>query len=99
LVSFKVSSQQHPCLHFFGYPATQKELKLTVVELGPCNVTANLTSQLNPYSWSEISNLLFLSQPIGVGFSYGSQEPGTLNNLTGDFQNASIAGVDGRKCI
>jgi carboxypeptidase C (cathepsin A) len=40
-------------------------------ELGPCNVTENLTSQVNPYSWSEVSNLLFLSQPLGVGFSYG----------------------------
>ena len=39
--------------------------------------------------------MLFLSQPFGVGFSYGSEEPGTLNNFTGDFQDASIGGVNG----
>lgn len=48
-------------------------------ELGPCNVTANLTSEVNPYSWSEVSNMLFLSQPLGVGFSYGNEQAGTLN--------------------
>ena len=41
-----------------------------VPELGPCNVTEDLQTQLNPYAWNEISNMLFLSQPIGVGFSY-----------------------------
>lgn len=58
-------------------------------ELGPCNVTANLTTQVNPYSWSNISNLLFLSQPIGVGFSYGEEEIGSLNPITGSFENAT----------
>lgn len=41
-----------------------------VPELGPCNVTEDLQTQLNPYAWNEVSNMLFLSQPIGVGFSY-----------------------------
>ncbi|PVH98230.1 alpha/beta-hydrolase [Periconia macrospinosa] len=39
-------------------------------EHGPCNVTEELKTQLNPYSWNEASNMLYLSQPLGVGFSY-----------------------------
>ncbi|KAF2443671.1 peptidase S10, serine carboxypeptidase [Karstenula rhodostoma CBS 690.94] len=39
-------------------------------EHGPCNVTEDLKTQLNPYSWNEESNMLYLSQPVGVGFSY-----------------------------
>ncbi|CAJ2504734.1 Uu.00g121280.m01.CDS01 [Anthostomella pinea] len=47
-------------------------------ELGPCNVS-NLTTQLNPYSWNNESNILFLSQPVGVGFSYQDEVIGTVN--------------------
>ncbi|KAG4029948.1 hypothetical protein MFRU_014g02390 [Monilinia fructicola] len=65
-------------------------------ELGPCSVTENLTTQLNPYSFSEHSNLLFLSQPLGVGFSYGSEGVGSVNPYTGAFENASFAGAQGR---
>ncbi|CAF9904094.1 MAG: hypothetical protein HETSPECPRED_003356 [Heterodermia speciosa] len=64
-------------------------------ELGPCNVTENLTTQVNPYSWSEASNMLFLSQPLGVGFSYSEEELGSLNPYTGEQENSSY-GIDGR---
>ena len=43
-------------------------------EHGPCNVTEDLKTQLNPYSWNEKSNMLYLSQPVGVGFSYETTE-------------------------
>lgn len=39
-------------------------------ELGPCHVNSSFESYLNPHSWNEVSNLLFLSQPLGVGKSY-----------------------------
>ncbi|KAI1742621.1 Alpha/Beta hydrolase protein [Xylaria scruposa] len=53
-------------------------------ELGPCSVAANKsTSILNPYAWNEVSNMLFLSQPIGVGFSYETEVVGVVNQTTG----------------
>ncbi|RMZ81465.1 hypothetical protein DV738_g2273, partial [Chaetothyriales sp. CBS 135597] len=65
-------------------------------ELGPCHIAENNSATLNPYSWNEVSNLLFLSQPLGVGFSYGSKAPGSLDPYTGVYVPASEAPVTGR---
>ncbi|PBP17883.1 hypothetical protein BUE80_DR011453 [Diplocarpon rosae] len=40
--------------------------------------------------------MLFLSQPLGTGFSYGSKGEGSLNPVTGVFQDSSVDGVQGR---
>lgn len=58
-------------------------------EHGPCNVTEDLTTELNPYSWNEVSNMLYLSQPVGVGFSYETEVVGYLNETTGVETNAN----------
>ena len=68
---------------------------LKSLELGPCNVTENLTTVVNENSWSEVSNLLFISQPLGVGFSYAEEEPGSINQYTGEVENATFGGVTG----
>lgn len=52
-------------------------------ELGPCRITQDLEDIINPYSWSNISNMLFLSQPVGTGFSYAAIANGSYNSLTG----------------
>ncbi|KAF2156758.1 carboxypeptidase-like protein S1 [Myriangium duriaei CBS 260.36] len=42
-------------------------------ENGPCHfVNGASTPSLNPYSWNTYANMLYIDQPIGVGFSYGS---------------------------
>jgi carboxypeptidase C (cathepsin A) len=42
-------------------------------ENGPCHfVNGDTTPSLNPYSFNEFANMLYIDQPIGVGFSYGT---------------------------
>lgn len=36
-------------------------------ELGPCSVNEKNETVINPHSWNEVSNMLFLSQPLGTG--------------------------------
>ncbi|KZS95849.1 alpha/beta-hydrolase [Sistotremastrum niveocremeum HHB9708] len=42
-------------------------------ENGPCQVTPDgKDTVLNPFSWNEVSNIIYIDQPIGTGFSFGT---------------------------
>ncbi|KAH9903132.1 alpha/beta-hydrolase [Cubamyces lactineus] len=42
-------------------------------EHGPCQVNPDgETTVLNPFSWNNISNIIYIDQPIGTGFSFGT---------------------------
>ncbi|KAH8103295.1 alpha/beta-hydrolase [Cristinia sonorae] len=42
-------------------------------ENGPCQVNSDgKTTVLNPFSWNNISNVIYIDQPIGTGFSFGT---------------------------
>ena len=64
-------------------------------ELGPCRISSKLESVINPYSWNNNSNLLFLSQPVGVRFCNQATANGSLGYYTGTYLNSTQANVTG----
>lgn len=67
-----------------------------IAELGPCHINSSYETYINPHSFNEVSNMLFISQPLGVGFSYSDTELGSLNPLTGAVEDETFDGVQGR---
>ncbi|KAH9954498.1 putative carboxypeptidase S1 [Lactifluus volemus] len=54
------------------------------MENGPCTFN-NVSGQdpvLNPRSWNNVANMLYVDQPIGVGFSYGSDSDDVTSTIT-----------------
>ena len=51
-------------------------------ENGPCtfNNVSGMDPVLNPYSWNNFANMLYVDQPVGVGFSYGTESTATTLN-------------------
>jgi len=59
-------------------------------ENGPCTITNDLNTKINPYSWNNNSNIMWIDQPVNVGFSYGSpndhDEVGVAEDMYGFLQ-------------
>ncbi|XP_039158962.1 LOW QUALITY PROTEIN: serine carboxypeptidase-like 48 [Eucalyptus grandis] len=43
-------------------------------ENGPFHIANNLSLVWNDYGWDQVSNLIFVDQPTGTGFSYSTDE-------------------------
>ncbi|RDX81940.1 Serine carboxypeptidase-like 48 [Mucuna pruriens] len=56
-----------------GGPGCSSELAL-FYENGPFQLTKNLSLVWNDYGWDKASNILFVDQPTGTGFSYTSDD-------------------------
>ncbi|MCJ1361911.1 hypothetical protein MMC16_001012 [Acarospora aff. strigata] len=49
------------------------------LELGPSSIDKNLNLVYNPYSWNSNASVIFLDQPVNVGYSYsGSSVSNTI---------------------
>ncbi|KAI0310168.1 serine carboxypeptidase [Amylostereum chailletii] len=69
---------------FNGGPGSSSMIGL-FQELGPCRITNDSSSvELNPTAWNEFANVMFIDQPVGVGFSYGDTSVSTSQEAATD---------------
>ncbi|KAG7389971.1 hypothetical protein PHYPSEUDO_009229 [Phytophthora pseudosyringae] len=54
-----------------GGPGSSSMFAL-LTENGPCTIQPDLTTKFNPYAWNSNANVIWLDQPTGVGYSFGS---------------------------
>jgi hypothetical protein len=61
-------------------------MNAVIEENGPCMINKDSKStRANPWSWNNHVNMLYIDQPVQVGFSYDKLINGTLNLITKDF--------------
>ncbi|XP_024982066.1 serine carboxypeptidase-like [Cynara cardunculus var. scolymus] len=65
-----------------GGPGCSSELAL-FYENGPFKITNNLSLVWNDYGWDKVSNIIFVDQPTGTGFSYSSSDQDIRSDETG----------------
>ncbi len=50
------------------------------LELGPLRLDGKSNVKMNPFSWHNVANLLFIDQPVGTGLSYVTGRDGYCKN-------------------
>ncbi|KAM3302958.1 hypothetical protein P3S67_013988 [Capsicum chacoense] len=65
-----------------GGPGCSSELAL-FYENGPFKISDNMSLVWNDYGWDKVSNLIYVDQPTGTGFSYTSDESDIRHDETG----------------
>ncbi|KAF2203709.1 alpha/beta-hydrolase [Delitschia confertaspora ATCC 74209] len=74
-----------------GGPGSSSMLGL-LREHGPCNVNEDSNStRLNPWSWNNEVNMLYLDQPVEVGLSYNELVNVTVSTSTGQVKVADFS--------
>jgi carboxypeptidase C (cathepsin A) len=54
-------------------------------ENGPCRITNDSSSVVpNPTSWNTNANMLYIDQPVGVGFSHGKLDVDSSEKAAAD---------------
>jgi len=65
--------------------AAAKQVRAAAASIASRNLTQPTTwVTLNPFSWNNNSNMLFIDQPVGVGFSHGTESVGTSQDAAAD---------------
>ncbi|KAG8380547.1 hypothetical protein BUALT_Bualt06G0027000 [Buddleja alternifolia] len=65
-----------------GGPGCSSEMAL-FYENGPFTIANDLSLVWNEYGWDKVSNILFVDQPVGTGFSYSSDRRDIRHNENG----------------
>ena len=80
-------SRDHPATDPFtiwlGGGPGYSSLVSTTSENGPCSIGNDSNSTfLNPWSWNNHANVLYIDQPLQTGYSYDKLTNGTLDQLS-----------------
>ncbi|CAA0814436.1 Serine carboxypeptidase-like 49 [Striga hermonthica] len=76
------SSKDPVVIWLTGGPGCSSEMAL-FFENGPFTIADNLSLVHNDYGWDQASNILFVDQPVGTGFSYSSDRRDIRHNEKG----------------
>jgi hypothetical protein len=78
------NTKKAPLSLYLGGGPGASSLGGATMENGPCYINADSNSTtLNPWSWNNKVNMLYVDQPVQVGFSYDKLVPSMLDLLSG----------------